>query len=200
MFDNKEFEPAPSDVTYNFGASAATSIGVKATTYLASALALGGSLFVSNQIMSPANIQRADQANAAGQSQGVADQANDTNADGTAENSSSVANATSAAIDAATAAAMVAAESKSSATNIGTTSHGAKRFAAKSTPSPSATAEASPAPSATAGTTVALPQAPTFSHTNTSSATPSANSSNSGSGSSYGGDEGGDQQESESDD
>jgi hypothetical protein len=189
MFENKEFyqapevqEAAPADATYNFGGSTAAGVTAKVATYLASAFVLGGSIFASNQIMSPANLQHADQANAASQSQGA--EAAGSEADATA---AALAEAEATATAEATAAAQAAAGED--ATSFSASSHSASRSAAKtssSTPSADPTPAADPSPSA--DPVVADPTPPSFSHGNTSSATPTAGNSASGSGSNFGDD------------
>ena len=222
MFENKEFEnssfdkgfeadgsanfmsrfdePAPSDVAYNFGASTAAGVAAKAVTYLASALALGGSLFVSNQLLVAPNLQHADQANAAGQSQdpnaaNSATGAAAANAAG-ANNAANAAGVNSSAAD-GSAGSLAGADNGQGNSAFGVTSHGGKRFATTSTaPSPTAdpsTPSASPSPSQT---TVVVPP-PTFGHGNTSNAT-QVSSGNGGS--NFGGDEGDDQEYEGSDD
>ena len=206
VFDNKEFnqvpstiehanldafqEPAPTDVTYNFGATTTANLGVKVATYFASALALGGSLFVSNQLMAPANLQGADQANAAGQSANSngSDAAGSTAAGAAGQQGASGANALTAAQIAATADGGSADGSTNSA--FGVTSNGGKRYAKTATTVAAPSATADPAPSATQDTKVIVPP-PALNPGNISSATPSANGQ-SGS-SNYGDDEGDDE-------
>ncbi len=192
MFESKEFDQAPavqeappSDVTYNFGGSAATGVTVKIATYLASAFVLGGSIFATNQILSPANLQSADKANAAGQSQDAQSLGDD----------SSIGEDSSAAQAAATAEATAAAaaegsEDSASATSFSASSHSGARTAAKKSSSTS-TIEATPTtdPSPTADPVVVDPTPPSFSHGNTSSATPTAGNTSNGSGSNFGEDD-----------
>ena len=216
MFEHSEFnsemtnqEPAPSDATYNFGSSAATGLGVKVTTYVASALALGGSLFISNQLLTPPNLKSADQANAASQPNGSNGNSANTSVSfgGNGDDSSTTG---AAGEDGFSVPAL-------SSSNFGSSSTGNGRLATtpadpaaangSNTPAPTTAPTADPtaapivdpAPAPSTKPVVVLPP-PTFNHSNTSSATPGASTGSSGSGSSSSGSNYGGENENEGDD
>lgn len=219
MLEHSEFnseltnqEPAPSDATYNFGSSAATSLGVKVTTYVASALALGGSLFVSNQLLTPPNLKSADQANAAGQPKGLNGNSANSPVSFGGKNGDDTSNSGVAGDDGFSVAAGATSTFGSSSTGNGrlaTTPADPAATNGFNTPTQSAPAPTSadpttvptvdPAPAPSTKPVVVVPP-PTFSHSNTSSATPGASTGSSGNGSSSSGSNYGGENENEGDD
>jgi hypothetical protein len=179
--DNQE--PAPSDAVYSFGSP--KPIGIKIATYAASALALGGSLFISNQLLTPPNLKGADQANAQSQPVSSTEGGNPTSATLSGENAD-----TSAGSESTNGGILTQTDSGStgSSATTGSTSIGKNRLAAwpNSTSNPTAeptAAPADPTPTPSNDPVIVTPP-PTFNHGNTSSATPGASAGSSGS---YGG-------------
>ena len=216
MFEHGEFnseitnqEPAPSDATYNFGSSAATGLGVKVTTYVASALALGGSLFISNQLLTPPNLKSADQANAASQPNGsTGNSANSSVSLGRNGDGSSTTGASG--DEGLSVPALSTSKFGSTSTGNGrlattpadpAAANGSNTTAPNSAPTvdPTTAPTVDPAPAPSTQPVVVLPP-PTFNHSNTSSATPGASTGSAGSGSNRSGSNYGGENENEGDD